>query len=222
MLSVCATPIGNSKDISVRVLEAIKAAELVIGEEGKPTRQLLKDHGLTGRLVEALNEHTELADLKRLVEECKTKQVVLVSDCGTPGFCDPGADLIRMARESGVEIHALPGPSSLMAFLSICGRRLDRFLFDGFLPRDSNERRRAIRAWPKNRAVIVLETPYRLGALLTDLEAVDPGRSCVLALDLTQPTEFYCEGTTRHVRDTVEKKFGKGHKAEIVLMMEPI
>jgi 16S rRNA (cytidine1402-2'-O)-methyltransferase len=219
-LKVCATSLGHPKDITVHVLDAIREAEIVIGEEAKPTRQLLKTYELTGRLVEECNEHSNRDDILHLVELCKNKNVVLVSDCGTPGFCDPGADLVKACREAQVPVQGLPGPSSLMVFLSVCGRRVDRFLFDGFLPRESSDRRRRLRSYPKDTPVLLLETPYRLQALMSDLEAANLERSIVLALDLTLPTEAFFEGTIKFVKSSVEKQFGDRHKAEIVLMLE--
>src|SRR5688572_5468117 len=101
-LYVVATPIGNSKDITLRALEILKSAELIIGEEMKVLRQILKNAGVQAPQAETLNEHSTTKDIEFFVGECRDKTVALVSDCGTPGFCDPGADLVKACRKAGV------------------------------------------------------------------------------------------------------------------------
>ena len=91
-------------------------------------RQTLKAAGVHGVALEQLNEHSDARDVQHFVSECRTKKVALVSDCGTPGFCDPGADLVKACVSAGIEVHAVPGASSLMTLLSICGERVDQFM----------------------------------------------------------------------------------------------
>lgn len=189
-LFVVATPIGNPKDISQHALEVLKSADLVIGEELKELRQILKNAGVQAKAMDQLNEHSKPADILFLVQECRTKKVALVSDCGTPGFCDPGADLTKACHQAGIPVHSVPGASSLMALLSVCGVRLDQFLFYGFLPAKNELRDQA---WGyvihEARPVILMETPYRCEKLIEELTKNVPARLCVIGLNLTQANE---------------------------------
>lgn len=195
-LFVIATPIGNPKDFSLRAIEILKQADLVIGEEIKALRQILKAAGVQARATDQLNEHSDRKDIEHLTNECRDKTVALVSDCGTPGFADPGADLVAACRKANIAVHAVPGPSSLMALLSVAGHRVDSFTFAGFLPAKNEERQKMLASLKKEtRALILLETPYRAQKLLEDLGSHFPKRQCVMGLNLTQPTERLLTGT---------------------------
>lgn len=189
-LFVVATPIGNDKDFTLRALEVLKSAELVIGEELKALRPILKAAGVMAPAMEQLNEHSTAQDIEFLLGECREKSVALVSDCGTPGFCDPGADLVAACRKAGVPVLAVPGPSSLMALLSVAGVRVDQFVFAGFLPAKSVEREAVLKSLVKEkRPIVLLETPYRCEQLVKDLAQHFSVRECVLGLNLTQASE---------------------------------
>ena len=189
-LFIVATPIGNPEDISLNALETLKSADLIIGEELKALRQILKAAGIQAKNLDQLNEHSKAADIDFLLNECKSKRVALVSDCGTPGFCDPGSDLVKACHKNGIPVHPVPGASSLMALISVAGVRLDQFTFAGFLPA-KNELRDV--AWKsiirETRPVIIMETPYRCEKLMMELTAKVPKRLCVIGLNLTQINE---------------------------------
>jgi len=189
-LFVVATPIGNPQDITLHALEILKSADLIIGEELKALRQILKAAGVQAKAMDQLNEHSDPKDVAFLLEECKTKKVALVSDCGTPGFCDPGADLAKACHNAGVKVHSAPGASSLMALLSIAGVRLDQFLFFGFLPAKNEMREQAWKqVVQESRPLILMETPYRAEKLIEELARRLPERLCVIGLNLTQVNE---------------------------------
>lgn len=210
MLYIVSTPIGNPDDISKRALAAIESAELVIGEERKVTTKLLKQYGLTGRPVELLNEHSDDQDLDYLMNECKNKIVALVSDCGTPGFCDPGADLVALCRNNGVQVVPVPGASSLMAFLSVCGVRLDQFLFRGFIPAKMEKRILEYEELKKcNWPFILMDTPYRLEKTLSELDKYFKERSCVLGYRLTFEDEEIVEAKPADLKKQFEGKKGE-------------
>ncbi len=189
-LYVVATPIGNPQDISLHALEILKTADLIIGEELKALRQILKAAGVQAKAMDQLNEHSKPADVEFLMNECRTKKVALVSDCGTPGFCDPGSLLAKACHDEQIKVHPVPGASSLMALLSVCGVRLDQFLFFGFLPAKNELRDQA---WNQvireTKPVILMETPYRSSKLLDELSQKVPTRLCVIGMNLTQPDE---------------------------------
>ena len=206
-LFVVATPIGNAGDLSPRAREILAAADLVIGEDMKPLRQILKAAGVQARALDQLNEHSGPADVEHLTERAANETVALVSDCGTPGFCDPGAELVDACHRRGIKVHAVAGPSSLMALLSVAGVRLESFTFAGFLPAKSELRARAWReVLGEKRPVILLETPYRCDRLVEDLRTHAGDRYCVLGLDLTQATEVVMRGLGRELKGTFESR----------------
>ncbi|HEX4926148.1 MAG TPA: SAM-dependent methyltransferase [Bdellovibrionales bacterium] len=216
-LFVVSTPIGHPKDITLRALDILKESDLVIGEERSEVSRFLKSLGLSEKPFELLNEHSRPEDVSALAESCKTKRVALVSDCGTPGFCDPGADLVSACRRQGVAVTAIPGASSLMALLSVSGRRLRDFVFVGFLPPDAESRTEAVQKLAREpRPCFVMDTPYRLAKTMRELAAAMPSREAVLGLDLTQETELVLDGTLKDLADQVTER-----KAEFVLMIGP-
>jgi 16S rRNA (cytidine1402-2'-O)-methyltransferase len=189
-LFIVATPIGNPEDISLNALETLKSADLIIGEELKALRQILKFAGIQAKTLDQLNEHSKPADVAFLLQECKTKRVALVSDCGTPGFCDPGSDLVKACHKNGVPVHPVPGASSLMALISVAGVRLDQFTFAGFLPAKTELRAVAWQSIVREpRPIILMETPYRCDKLMAELTAHVKNRLCVIGFNLTQAKE---------------------------------
>lgn len=216
-LFVVATPIGNPKDISERALETLRTADLIIGEEMKVLRQTLKNAGVNGIPLEQLNEHSDARDFEHFVEECRSKKVALVSDCGTPGFCDPGAELVDACAKAGVAVHAVPGASSLMALLSVCGARVEQFTFHGFLPAKAEVRAAEWKKLTKeSKAVIVMETPYRAAKFIEELAEAFPDRKVVVGLNLTQENEKVLRGRGRDLL-----KMGPFTDAEPIALILP-
>lgn len=214
-LYVVATPIGHPDEISRQAVNILQSADVIIGEEAKAARAILKSIGLPARHVEQLNEHSDKDDLKHLVGICAAKNVALISDCGTPGFCDPGSDLVKLCRTKGIPVRSVPGPSSLMAFLSVCGHRLNSFLFKGFLPRDRAERQRALAQIEKSKQpVILMDTPYRLKALLEDIQFKLPKHQLTLGLNLGMDDERVLEGKASEIIKVL-----KVEKAEFILLI---
>ena len=189
------------------------------GEEYKNASRLLKTCKAEGKEIYVLNEHSKPADLTELCDLAKSQNVVLVSDCGTPGFCDPGADLVQLCRKRGVEVKSRPGPSSLTAFLSVCGHRLDHFLFRGFLPAETQQRRKEIEKLKdsKNPDCSQVDTPYRLKKLLDEFKETFPQRKLVLGLDLSTDGECLIEGTAEIILKSLQVE-----KAEFLLLLSPI
>ncbi len=215
-LTIVPTPLGNYADITLRAREILGACDAVIGEEFRPTSTLLKKIGLEQKEIYELNEHTR--DLKELVELCRNQNVALVSDCGTPNFCDPGHQLVRLLRQENIQIHAIPGPSSLALLISLSSERIDRFLFDGFLPAEKEARQKAIQALvTEKRAVVLLETPYRITKMIAELASVMPTRKALLGLDMTLPTEKIIETTLKKMSETIGEI-----KAEPALLLYPV
>ena len=162
-LAICATPIGNLDDVTLRVLEELRAADVVLAEDTRHTRGLLKRHGIEARLL-SYHEHNEAARSAELVPRLLAgERIALVSDAGLPGISDPGVRLLRAARAAGAEVTVLPGPSSVETALVASGLAADRYAFVGFLPRRAAEREALWRelsgwSWP----TVAFESPQRL------------------------------------------------------------
>ena len=175
-LAICATPIGNLDDVTLRVLEELRTADVVLAEDTRHTRGLLARHGVEARLL-SYHEHNEAARMAELVPRLLPgERIALVSDAGLPGISDPGVRLLRAARDAGAEVTVLPGPSSVETALVASGLAADRYAFVGFLPRRAAEREALWReladwSWP----TVAFESPKRLPATLRSLAAARPG-----------------------------------------------
>jgi len=215
-LYIVATPIGNARDITLRAMDILQEVDAVICEEFREGSTLLKKLGITKEIV-LINEHNESEQAPLIAMRLLQNQsMALISDCGTPVFADPGATLIRHLVEMGVPVVPVPGPSSLMATLSILDVKLDRFIYAGFLPRDRGERRKALKYLRSIRyPIIIMDAPYRLGPLLIDLEEVyGGGTGITLAMDITLPGETIFRGTISEA----QKRLGQ-RKSEFVLVV---
>lgn len=217
MLSLVATPVGDFSEITLRALEVLKTCDVVICESTKETSKLLRHHGIQAAAYEILDEHAKPADIEALAKLCATKHCALVSDGGTPGFCDPGAELVGLCRARGIEVKSVLGASSLMGLLSLAGRRFDQFVFRGFLPAETEARRAELRKLKsEKRAIVLMDTPYRLKKLLLEVEETWPVRQCLLARDLSLPTEVVWVGKPADLR----ARSGTD-KAEFMLLIMP-
>jgi len=217
MLYLVATPIGDIKEITLRALDILKSADIILCESTKETSKLLKQLEIKAQKYEILDEHSTAEDLQNLVTLCEQHTVALVSDCGTPGFCDPGNDLIRLCRKKNIEVKSVLGASSLMGLLSLSSRKLNEFIFRGFLPAESESR---AKEWQKlkneKKAIILMDTPYRLKKTIAELIQYLPQREMLLALNLSQPDESIIEGKA----STLSQKL-KFDKAEFMLLIYP-
>ncbi|WP_374074980.1 SAM-dependent methyltransferase [Bdellovibrio bacteriovorus] len=217
MLYLVATPIGDTTEITLRALEILKSCDVVICESTKEASKLLRSHGITGKTYEVLDEHSTPADKAALVPLCAEKNVALVTDCGTPGFCDPGADLVRLCRQKNVPVKSALGASALMGLLSLSGQRLDEFVFRGFLPAETDARGKALKELTKEkRAIIVMDTPYRLKKTLNDMKEHFSQRKFLLTLNLSQEDESVLEGPIDKIISGL-----RFEKAEFMLLIYP-
>jgi len=217
-LYLCATPIGNLQDITLRVLEMLRQADLVAAEDTRRTRQLFSAYDIHTPLLSYREQNREAAGariIKRL-EEGGT--VALVSDAGTPGISDPGQHLVALCVERGIPIEALPGPNAAIAALVISGLPTDRFCFEGFLPRKTGARRKALEALARDeRTLLFHESPARVVDTLGDILDVLGDRRMALARELTKKFETVLRGTVSSVRSRMAAGEVKG---EIVLVVE--
>ena len=219
-LKLVSIPIGNSRDISLRALEEIENCDLLIAEERKPAVQFLKSNKLR-KEMDFLNEHSDQRDLDYLLEKCKTQNVCLITDCGTPGFCDPGSDLVHLCRVNNIEVTSVPGASSLMVFISLLGLRLDKFVFEGFISPKKDERQKKLRELSKSQhPVILMDTPYRLISFLEDINKFVPSCYLYLGMNLTKESELFLEGPVKDVVNRVRPLPSALHKSEFMLMLK--
>lgn len=188
-LYVVATPIGNLRDITLRALDVLKAADIIAAEDTRNTSHLLGHYGLSAKLV-ALHEHNELAASPKLIAALQAgKTVALVSDAGTPGISDPGAILVKAVRAAGLPVVPLPGPSAVICALSAAGMEAaPHFLFYGFLPSKPGNRRKALaplQTLPYTLAFY--EAPHRIVETVADLLSVLGGeREITFGRELTK------------------------------------
>lgn len=196
-LAVVATPLGNLGDLTPRAADTLRRADLVAAEDTRRARILLSHVGARPRVL-SYHAHSPPSRLDAILAALAGGAVVaLVTDAGTPTVSDPGAELVRRARDAGHAIEVVPGPSAVGAALSVSGLPGDRYLFLGFVPRRGNERRDLLAAagrspWP----VVVFEAAPRLSRLLADLAAAgDPARRAAVARELTKLHEEVRVGT---------------------------
>ncbi len=190
-LYVVATPIGNLGDISHRALLILGQVDWIAAEDTRHSQRLLNHFAITTPLI-ALHEHNELAQVPRLVAQLQAGQTgALISDAGTPLISDPGFPLVRELRRQGLAVCAVPGPSSVMAALSIAGLPCERFSFEGFLPSRSAARQRRLAELATHpQTLVFFESPHRIVAAMQDLVAVfGVERPACLARELTKTFE---------------------------------
>ena len=196
-LYVVATPIGNLRDITVRALETLAAADLVLCEDTRTSAKLLDHYGIhTAR--RPLHEHNERARVEPLLADLERgARIALISDAGTPLLSDPGFPLVRAAREAGHPVFAVPGASALLAALAVAGLPTDAFGFFGFPPTRAGARATLFAALRDRRETLVFyESPRRLGATLEQMAlAFGPDREAAVALELTKRFERLSRGT---------------------------
>ena len=218
-LYVVSTHIGNKEDVTLRAIEVLKLADLVICEELKVGSILLKDLRINNRL-DTLNEQNEdekIFEYIRMIQE-EDKKLALISDCGTPVFADPGYSLVQNALISEVNVIVVPGVTSLMTALVRSGMLLDQFLYAGFLSRKREERvDELIELSKEPRTIVIYDTPYRLLPVLEDASKIMPHRKVYIGMNLTMPFETHHYGT---FSELYNKFKDERIKAEFVICFE--
>ena len=219
-LHVVATPIGNLKDISFRALSTLAAADAVIAEDTRVTRNLLAFYGVATPLV-AYHEHNARAVRPHLLARLEAgATLALVSDAGTPLVSDPGFKLVQEALEKGVHVTAVPGPSAVLAALVVAGLPTDRFFFEGFLPHKSGPRRARLAELAAVPGTLVFfESPRRIAETLADAAAALGPRPAAVARELTKLYETVRRGRLDALAAALAAE--EPPKGEIVLLIAP-
>jgi 16S rRNA (cytidine1402-2'-O)-methyltransferase len=220
-LVVCPTPIGNLEDVTLRVLSALREADVVACEDTRRTRVLLDRYGVKARLV-SYHEHNERARSAELVERMRSGAVVaLVSDAGMPLVSDPGYLLVRASVAAGLPVEVLPGPSAAITALVASGLPADEWHFHGFLPRKKGELREVLSGGSASGSastLVAFESPRRLPATLALLAELDSEREVAVARELTKVHEEIVRGTAAELAARYADAPPKG---EIVLVVAP-
>lgn len=220
-LFIVATPIGNLGDLSPRAQQVLREVAAICAEDTRRSGQLLAHFGIATPLV-ALHEHNEEAIAQRIVARLLGgESLALVSDAGTPLVSDPGFRLVRAARAAGVKVSPVPGPSALVAALSVAGLPSDRFAFEGFLPAKASARReRLLAVAGEPRTLIFYEASHRIAETLADMVATFGGeRPAVLARELTKLFETVLDGTLARLLAQVEADPDQ-RKGEFVVLVQ--
>ena len=215
-LVVCPTPIGNLEDVTLRVLSALRDADVVACEDTRRTRVLLDRYGVSARLV-SYHEHNESSRAAELVERIRGGETVaLVSDAGMPLVSDPGFVLVRACVAAGMAVEVLPGPSAALAALVASALPADRWRFAGFLPRKKGELRDALSE--PGGTLVAFESPRRVGATLAVLASLDAERPVAVCRELTKAHEEVVRGEAAAL---AERYASEPPRGEVVLVIGP-
>ena len=213
-----ATPIGNLEDITLRALRILKEADIIAAEDTRQTLKLLNHFGIKNTLV-SYYEHNKAEKGNYLIGQLlEGRNVVLVSDAGTPGISDPGEDLVRLAADNGIPVTLIPGPSAVIAGVVLSGLPSGRFAFEGFLPVNRRARRERLESVSRDtRTLVFYEAPHKLIHTLKDLRDVFGNRRVAIARELTKRFEEVWRTTLDEAVARYEKETPKG---EFVLILE--
>ncbi|MCR4655485.1 MAG: 16S rRNA (cytidine(1402)-2'-O)-methyltransferase [Lachnospiraceae bacterium] len=218
ILYLCATPIGNLKDISLRVIDTLREADLIACEDTRNSIKLLNHFGISKPLT-SYHEHNKYDKAKELALKLhEGKNIALITDAGTPGISDPGEVIARMCREEGITVTSLPGPCAAITALSASGMPSRRFCFEGFLSSDKKERERVLSELKNDtRTIILYEAPHHLLKTLKELYEALGDRRLTLCRELTKIHEEFISLSLREAVKLYEEKAPRG---EYVLILE--
>lgn len=196
MLTLVPTPIGNLQDITLRALEVLKNADLILAEDTRTARFLLQHFQIEKRILShhQHNEHNALKEVIRLLKE--GNKIALVSDAGTPAISDPGFLIVRECIKEDIEVYCLPGPTAFVPALVMSGLPCDKFVFEGFLPQKKGRQSRFLFLKEEERTIVFYESPFRLVKLLEEvMEHFGAERKCSVSRELTKMFEETRRGT---------------------------
>ena len=189
-LYLCATPIGNLEDITLRVLRVLEEVDLIAAEDTRNSIKLLNHYEIKTPMT-SYHEFNKIEKAYQLVEKLQEgMNIALITDAGTPGISDPGEELVKIAYEAGIEVTSLPGPAACITALTLSGLSTRRFAFEAFLPKDKKERKRILEELQKEtRTIILYEAPHHLIKTLEELREALGNRRITLCRELTKNYE---------------------------------
>lgn len=217
-MSLVPTPLGNLGDMTIRALETLKAADLIVAEDTRVARKLLNALGIGSKELWSYREQNAAGVTDGILERARESHVAVVTDAGMPGISDPGSDLVAAARAAGVAVDVLPGPSAVLGVAVLSGFPLRRFAFEGFPPRARGARQKALRdALRDDVTVVWFESPQRIVDTLADLATVAPDSRVFLVREYTKRFEQQLLGTP----DDVAKGLEQPVRGEIAFAVAP-
>lgn len=218
VLTLCATPIGNLEDMTYRAIRVMKEADIIAAEDTRHTRKLMTHFDIHTPL-ESYHDHNKMKKGPALIEKLRQgKDIVLVTDAGTPGISDPGEDIVKLAIEAGIKVTAVPGAVAGIIALIISGQKTRRFSFEGFLPQDKKERNMRLDTLKKETNTIILyEAPHRIKKTIGLLYKVLGNRSITITRELTKRYE---EVAKMSLEDATSYFNDRDPRGEYVLIVE--
>ena len=216
-LYIVATPIGNLEDITLRALRTLKEVDLIAAEDTRHSQKLLNHFGIHTRLISYYREKETERGHELVIRLQQGENIALISDAGTPGISDPGAILVRLARQAGIPVVPIPGPSALTTALSAAGLAEGTFVFLGFLPSQKGQRQKLLASLADSEhPLVVYESPNRMEGLLADALAVLGERRAFWARELTNSYEELQEGTLSELLTLAGSRRNKGESVVII------
>jgi len=213
------TPLGNLRDITLRALDVLRDAALIVAEDSRVARRLLSAYELPGREIWTYHEHNAASATDAILDRARTELVAVVTDAGMPGISDPGSALVAAGRAANVRLEVLPGPTAFAAAAVLSGFALKQFGFAGFPPRSGGERRAAFRAaLQRAEPSVWYEAPHRIRAALADLGAVAPEARIFLLREYTKLHEQHLTGTPAEVAAALPEPV----RGEIVFVIDTL
>ena len=218
-LIVVPTPIGNLGDMTLRAIEVLKAADIILAEDTRTTGKLLKHFEIETRM-QSYHMHNEHKIAERIVQQINEgNEIALVSDAGTPAVSDPGFLLVRACINQGIIVECLPGPTAFVPALVISGLPADRFVFEGFLPHKKGRKKRLQSLSEETRTIIFYESPYRLRKSLIQMsEHFEPDRQAAVVREISKIYESVNHGTFQELIEQINTGELK-EKGEIVIIV---
>lgn len=220
ILYLCATPIGNLEDISLRTINTLKSVDIIAAEDTRHTLKIINHFNIDTPMT-SYHEHNKISKGPQLISKLmEGKNIAIVTDAGTPGISDPGEDLVKMALENNIQVTATPGATALITALIISGMPTRRFIFEGFLPMDKKQRKEVINQFIReNRTVIMYEAPHRLKTMLNELYTILGNRTIAIVRELTKKYEQVKNGTLKEIIDYYDINEPKG---EFVIILQGV
>ncbi len=216
-LFVVATPIGNLSDISLRAVETLKSVDFIAAEDTRTSSVLLKHFEISKPMI-SFHSHSGINRAAEIVRKISDgANAALVTDAGTPGISDPGYLLVHDAVEAGIKVIPIPGATAFVTALSSSGLRMDRFIFEGFLPVKKGRQTKLRLLSTETRTVILYESPHRIDKTLSELKDHFGDRRCVIAREVTKIHETFYRGTISQVMNLIGDSEKRG---EFVVIIE--
>lgn len=218
MLFLCATPIGNLRDMTPRVIDTLKQVDIIAAEDTRNSRKLLSAYDIHTPMT-SYHEYNKVEKAQQLILRMQEgKNIALITDAGTPAISDPGEVLVRMCQQAGITVTSLPGPAACITALTLSGLPTGRFCFEGFLPADKKQRRIILdELKDETRTIILYEAPHHLVKTIKDLFDTVGDRKLTLCRELTKKFETILPTTIQHALEIYESEEPRG---EYVLVLE--